>query len=227
MQMMPCVGCSNVLSVIPANRNFSQVSSKCFRFRGLLQRSMEAHRRAVELDPAMITSVAHAMFLTGEYASAIETYIGRAAYYLHAAAWAALGHRKRAITPLRERLSRMALSTLMTALMSSLLALLEGRADEAVRLMGTADTTREPEILMYFARHYSRLELANFAVRALKQAAQSGFVCSPHTLNSDAWLSPLRKHPEFGSLLNTAEIMVEEARSNFEAYAASLKCWPS
>jgi hypothetical protein len=57
-----------------------------FRFRGLLQQSMEAHRRAAELDPAIITSLAHTLFLAGEYASAIETYSGRAAYYLNAAA---------------------------------------------------------------------------------------------------------------------------------------------
>ena len=196
-----------------------------FRFRGLLQQSVEAHRRAAELDPAIITSVAHTLFLAGEYASAIESYGGRAAYYLDAAAWAALGDRKRAIALLRERLGRMSLSKLMTALMSSLLALLEGKADEAVRLMEATDTTREPEILVYFARHYARLKLADSAVGALKRAAQSGFVCAPNTLTSDAWLSALRKHPQFGSLLNTAETLVEEARSSFEAYTASPKAW--
>lgn len=196
------------------------------RFRGLLQQSIAAHRRAAELDPAIITSVAHTLFLAGEYASAIETYSGRAAYYLDAAAWAALGNRKRAMALLRERLGRMSLSRLMTALMSSLLALLEGRGDEAVRLMEAADTTREPEILVYFARHYSRLKLADSALNALKQAAQSGFVCAPQTLNSDVWLSALRKHPEFNVLLSTAEALVEEARSSFEAYTASPKSWP-
>jgi DNA-binding winged helix-turn-helix (wHTH) protein len=185
-----------------------------FRFRGLLQQSMEAHRRAAELDPAIITSVAHTLFLAGEYASAIETYSGRAAYYLDAGAWAALGDRKRAIALLRERLGRMSLSRLMTALMSSLLALLEGRTDEAVRLMETVDTTREPEILVYLARHYSRLKLPDSAVRALKQAAQSGFVCAPHTLITDPWLSAVRKHPEFSSLLSAAETLVEQARSS-------------
>jgi DNA-binding winged helix-turn-helix (wHTH) protein len=189
-----------------------------FRFRGLLDQSIEAHRRAVELDPAIITSVAHTLFLAGEYASAIETYSGRAAYYLDAAAWAALGNRKRAITLLRERLGRMSLSKLMIALMSSLLALLEGKADEAVHLMETADTTREPEILVYFARHYARLRLADSAVKALKRAAQSGFVCAPNTLNSDAWLNALRKHPEYGSLMRSAETLVEEARSTFAAH---------
>jgi hypothetical protein len=46
-------------------------------------------------------------------------------------------------------------SGLMNALMSSLLALLEGRAEEAVRVMEAADTTRDPKILLYFARHFS------------------------------------------------------------------------
>jgi DNA-binding winged helix-turn-helix (wHTH) protein len=196
-----------------------------FRFRGLLQQSVEAHRRAAELDPAIITSVAHTLFLAGEYASTIETYSGRAAYYLDAAAWAALGDRKRAIALLRERLGRMSLSQLMTALMSSLLAVLEGRPDEAVRLMETTDTTHEPEILVYFARHYARLKLVDSAVRTLKVAAQSGFVCAPNTLISDAWLSALRKHSEFGSLLSTAETLIQEARSSFEAYTASPKRW--
>ena len=187
-----------------------------FRFRGLLQESIEAHRRATQFDPAVHTSVAHTHFLAGDYPSAIETYNGRVAYYLDAAAWAALGDRKRAIAILRERLSRMSLSTLMTALMSSLLALLEGKAHEAVRLMETADTTREPEILVYFARHYARLKQVDSAISALKRAAESGFVCAPDTLISDAWLSALRKHPEFASLLGTAETLVREARSSFE-----------
>jgi DNA-binding winged helix-turn-helix (wHTH) protein len=198
-----------------------------FRFRGMLLQSVEAHRRAVKLDPAVVTSVAHTLFLAGEYASAIETYSGRAAYYLDAAAWAALGNRKQAIALLRERLGRMSLSKLLIALMSSLLAVLEGRSDEAVRLMEAADTTREPEILVYFARHYARLKLADQAIAALKLAAQSGFVCAPNTLKSDAWLSALRKHPKFGSLLLTEEALLEGAQSTFEAYTASPKSWLS
>ena len=189
------------------------------RFQGLLQRSLEAHRRARELDPAIITSVAHTLFLAGEYASAIEAYSGRAAYYLDAAAWAALGDRSRAITLLRERLDKMTLSKLMTLLMSSLLAVLEDRAEDAVRLMEAADTTREPEVKIYFARHYAEIGLVNSALSALDQAAQSGFVCAPITLISDAWLSPLGQHPEFKSLLHRFETLVDEANSRFEQYS--------
>jgi tetratricopeptide (TPR) repeat protein len=195
------------------------------RFRGLLQQSVEAHRRASELDPTVVTSVAHTFFLAGEYQSAIENYGGRAAYYLDAAAWAAMGDQKRAIALLRERLQGMPLSKLMNALMSSLLALLEGRDDEAVQVMREADTSREPEILIYFARHYAQMKLTDWAIKMLRQASQSGFVYAPETLNADAWLSSLREHSEYCSLVDTAECLVEEARSSFAAYAAKPKIW--
>lgn len=190
------------------------------RFRGLLHQSLEAHKLAKELDPAMVTSVAHTLFLTGEYASAIEAYSGRAAYYLDAAAWAALGDLSRAIALLRERLDRMYLSKLMTALMSSLLAVLEGRAEDAVRLMEAADTTRDPEFKVYFARHYAQIGLVDSAIHDLEQAAQLGFVCAPTTLTSDVWLSPLGKHAKFGVLLTKLETLVVEAKATFERFPA-------
>lgn len=193
-----------------------------FRFRGLLAESLEAHRQAATLDPAIVTSVAHTLFLAGEYGSAIESYGGRAAYYLDAAAWAALGERERAITLLRERLERMSLSRLMTALMRSLLALLEGRDQDAVALMQAADATLEPEILVYFARHYAEMRLVDAAIAALHQAVQSGFVCAPETLASDAWLEPVRAHREFESLIRAAEGKISVARSGLATYAAAV-----
>jgi DNA-binding winged helix-turn-helix (wHTH) protein len=193
-----------------------------FRFRGLLHESMQAHRHATKLDPAIVTSVAHTLFLRGEYAAAIEAYSGRAAYYLDAASWAALGNRKRATSLLRERLSRMSLSTLMNALMSSLLAVMEGKQDDAVQLMESANANREPEVLVYFARHYSRMKLAAPAIRALKTAADSGFVCAPDTLNSDPWLNAVRKHREFAAILCNAEGLVQDARSSMESRSGVL-----
>jgi hypothetical protein len=82
-----------------------------------------------------------------------------------------------------ERLNRMSLSRLMAGLMSSLLFLLEGRVDEAVRQMEATDTTREPEILVYFARHYSQMGLVDPAIDALRRAARSGFVAPRIPLN--------------------------------------------
>jgi tetratricopeptide (TPR) repeat protein len=183
-----------------------------YRFRGLLAESMDAHRRAVELDPSIVTSVAHSLFFAGQFSAAIESYTGRAAYYLDAASWAALGETQRAAALLSERLARMSLSHLMTALMSSLMALLHGKCAEAIEQMKSADATRDPEILVYFARHYSRMGLPDSALDALRRAAQAGFVCAPMTLTSDPWLEALRSHAEFRSLLNQAESAVERAR---------------
>jgi DNA-binding winged helix-turn-helix (wHTH) protein len=195
------------------------------RFRGLLQESVTAHRRAVELDPAVTTSVAHTFFLAGQYKTAIEAYSGRSGYYLDAAAWAALDDRKQAVALLRERLSNTSFSKLITALMASLLAILEGKRDEAESIMDEADTSREPEILFYFARHYGYLGLLDSSIKALERAARSGFICAPDTLKSDPWLLPLRKHREFGTLLSNTDAVVGKTRSSFREYAASSKCF--
>jgi len=187
----------------------------------MLQQSIEAHKRAIEMDPAVATSIAHTLFLTGQYKTAIAIYGGRAGYYLDAAAWAALGDERRAIDLLRERLDRMSLSNLMTALMASLLAVLEGSTAEAVKLMEAADTTHEPEILLYFARHCSKMGKGDLAIRALKKAAKMGFVCSPQTFNLDGWLRPLREHPKFSSLLRDSETRIREAQGSFESFKGS------
>lgn len=189
------------------------------RFCGLLQESIEANSRAMDLDPAVVTSVPHTLFLMGDYAATIETYSGRAGYYLDTAAWAALGDEARANVLLRERLQRMSLSQLMTGLMGSLLDLLEGRIDEAVSRMEGTDTAREPEVLVYFARHCSRMGLGDLAVQALNRAAQSGFVCAPRTLTADPWLEAVRQHPEFAAVLATSESLIEQARAAWEIYA--------
>ncbi|MGA8110852.1 MAG: winged helix-turn-helix domain-containing protein [Acidobacteriaceae bacterium] len=187
------------------------------RFQGLLDESIEAHQRAVDLDPATLTSVAHTFFFKGDFASAIEAYSGRAAWYLDAAAWAALGHRDRAVRVLRQRLRKSSLSTVMTALMTSLLAILEDRTQHAVRAMESAEVTRDPEIVAYFARHYSFLGLHAAAAAALDRAAREGFICAPETLRGDPWLAALRKSPHFKSLLHQSEAHLKAARSRVTA----------
>jgi DNA-binding winged helix-turn-helix (wHTH) protein len=197
------------------------------RFRGLLRESIQAHQRAVELDPDIDTSVAHTYFLAGDYASAIESYKGRGAYYLDAAAWAMLGEKKRAIVLLRERLRTMNLSSLMHALLGSLLAILQSKSDRAVHLMEAADTTREPEILVYFARHYAQLGLAASAARSLRQAAQAGFICPPEMLHADPWLASFRKYRGFSAFLSESQSLVREAESTFAANLPKSANWPT
>ena len=183
------------------------------RFCGLLRESIAAHERAIDLDPTVMTSVPHTLFLDGAYPAAIETYSGRPGYYLDAAAWAALGDKGRATTLLRDRLARMSLSELMSGLMGSLLAALDDRFDDAFNCMEAMKIPHEPEVLVYLARHYSFIKAADSAIKALKRAAQSGFVCPPATLQSDPWLGAVRAHPEFGSVLGESENLAGQAHA--------------
>ena len=187
-----------------------------FRFCGLLQESIAAHKRAASLDPTVATSVPHTLFLAGDYASTIETYSGRASYYLDAAAWAARGDKVHAAMLLRERLARMSVSELMKGLMGSLLALLEERFVDAFHCMEAMRIPHEPEALVYLARHYSYMGSPDLAINALKRATQSGFVCAPDTLRSDEWLSAARTHAGFESVLNEAESLMDQAHSTLQ-----------
>ncbi len=87
-------------------------------------------------------------------------------------------------------------------------------------LLDSANQELSPvtEILLYFARHYARLKKSGLAITALKQAAQSGFVCAPQTLTSDPWFSTLQKHPQFNALRDSMQTLINEAQSNFNRY---------
>ena len=70
----------------------------------------------------MSPSIPHTLFLAGDYVSCIDKW--RTGYYLDAAAWTALGDEQTASTLLRDRLARMSVSSIGTALLGSLLDLI-------------------------------------------------------------------------------------------------------
>ena len=185
------------------------------RFCGLLDESVAAHDRARALDPTIATSVSHTHFLRGEYQATIETYGVGKGYYLDAAAWAALGDSGRAVALLRQRLTGSQLSPLMYALMESLLAVLEGRKQDAMEVMTRTVIVREPEVLFYFARHFSILGNAKEAIHMLRQALKAGFTAS-RTIRSETAFSAVRKHPEFEVLLGEARSVEDSARRGLE-----------
>jgi DNA-binding winged helix-turn-helix (wHTH) protein len=166
-----------------------------FRFCGLLKESIAAHERAIALDPTISTSVAHTYFLQGEYERVFETYVGKR-YYLDAAAWAAMGDTDHAITVLRERLPQPELSPLMFGLMASLLAVLEGKSEEAIAIMERTEVLHEPELLFYFARHLAMLNVAPAAVAMLRRSRQAGF-SSSRALEQDDAFAGVRNQPGF------------------------------
>jgi DNA-binding winged helix-turn-helix (wHTH) protein len=173
---------------------------------GLLEDSVAAHERAVALDPTVKTGVAHTHFLRGEFARVFETYNVGAGYYLDAAAWAALGAADRAAGLLRTRLSQLQPGPSMSSLMGSLLAVLEGKRDDAIALMENEDILWEPEGLFYLARHCGMLNAAGPAVRLVRRARLGGF-WSAHSLERDPVFDGIRAELEFRFELREAQTL--------------------
>jgi DNA-binding winged helix-turn-helix (wHTH) protein len=180
------------------------------RFCGLLDESVDAHERAVALDPTIVTSVPHTHFLRCDYPATLDTY-GPTRYYLDAAAWAALGDTRRAATMLRERLAATQLSGLMGGVMGSLLALLEERRDEALAMMRSLVIDKEPEVLFYLARHSAMVGAVEDSIRLVQQARETGLVSS-YTLEHDVVFASMRDDPEFRREVARAKAIEGEAR---------------
>jgi DNA-binding winged helix-turn-helix (wHTH) protein len=181
---------------------------------GLLDESIAAHQRAVALDPAIGTSVAHTHFLKGEFAQVFETYNAHAGYYLDAASWAGLGAHDRATELLRTRLSRFQPGPSMSSLMVSLLAALEGRSEDAIALMQSEQIIQEPEGLFYLARHCAMLNTPALAIQLIRRARLGGF-WSPFTLEHDAVFAAIRNHPEFAHEREESRRLERESSETF------------
>lgn len=82
------------------------------------------------------------------------------------------------------------LIALLTALLAPLLAVLERRNGEAVRIMQETDTTREPETVEYFARHYAKMRYVDSAINLLNNAC--ALDSSVHPRRSNAMSGYLR-----------------------------------
>jgi DNA-binding winged helix-turn-helix (wHTH) protein len=185
-----------------------------FRCCGLLDASIMAHERAVRLDPAIKTSVAHTHFLRGEYSRVFETYTG-ALFYLDAAAWAALGAVDRARDMLRQRLVEPP-GLVMATLMGSLLAVLDRKSGEAIELVEAAKIEREPEALFYLARHCAMAEAADLALQLVERARTGGF-WSSRALSCDPAFAGVRSLPRFADELREARQLEAQAEESFHS----------
>jgi DNA-binding winged helix-turn-helix (wHTH) protein/tetratricopeptide (TPR) repeat protein len=180
---------------------------------GLLEYSVAAHQRAKQLDPTIRTSVAHSFFLLGDYPGVFASYLSHG-YYLDAASWAALGQTDRALSMLRSRLEQPGLGEFMSAMMMSLVAALEGRAEDTVVLAQKAARAPDPEGVFYFARHAGICGDGTGALALIRQARESGFWCS-YALGHDVAFSTIRHCPGFTAELATARALENTAAREF------------
>jgi hypothetical protein len=75
--------------------------------------------------------------------------------------------------------------------------------------MEATEVARNPEILVYFVRHNSRMGLAG----AVRRATETGFACAPRDIELRCLARNKPKASGFGSLIEDATRRVEAARN--------------
>ena len=184
------------------------------RYCGLLEASVAAHQRALELDPRIRTSVPHTWCMQADHSRLATVKIDEFPYIVPLAL-AELGRKDEALPPLRELEQK--IKTRIRDFIVAVRALLENdRAESlaAVRRILASDF-RDPEGLFYLSRHLARLNETAPALEILERVVAGGFFCFP-VMAKDPWLDSLRKKPAFSKLLRQAETQHQAAAATFK-----------
>ena len=182
------------------------------RYCGLLDASLAAHNRAIQLDPRARTSVAFTHFALGDYERALFWY-GTAAYYLDALILACMGRQQEASALMWTRKAKM---VSMPGAMGSLDAFLRGDLEAGTAILRAELNAPiiDPETRFYLARQAAKFGEIDLANSLLAQSVEAGYF-STVTLQRDPWLTPLHATPEFAKIFELAEAREKKARTAF------------
>ena len=184
--------------------------AKALRYTGLLQESLAEFDRVSELDPHMITSVAHTWFMMGDYERAYAA-VQRDIFYMGPLALAMLGREQEAARQLHETL-RGDPDPQYRAYHVALLGTIE--KDPSAAMPGIEKIVahnRDPEAWFYQARSLARLGEREKALALLERVSRSFFPV--YAFEHDPWLEPLRDSPRFAEILRGAKQRHEQARA--------------
>ena len=183
------------------------------RYCGLLEASIAAHAKAVELEPKLRTSVPHTWFLQADHVRVAALPIAEFPYIV-ALSLAELGREEEAGQALRELEPN--IPTRVRDLAIAARTTLEGARSESVAALQRIASSefRDPEARYYVARHLAHLGETEPALEMLGRVVAGGFFCYP-TLARDPWLDSLRRKSAFTGLLQQAEALHHEAAAAF------------
>jgi tetratricopeptide (TPR) repeat protein len=184
------------------------------RYCGLLDASVAAHARALDLEPKIRTSVGHTWFLQGDHARVATLKIADYPYIV-AISLAELGRSKEVLPVLLELEPR--LPARLRDFVVAARTLLESHPADSIAAIRriVASDFRDPEGLFYLSRHLARLDERDAALDLLERVVASRYFCFP-AMACDPWLDSLSKKPAFTKLLRRAETLHQEARAAFE-----------
>lgn len=182
------------------------------RYCGLLDASVAAHLRAIDLEPKLRTSVPHTWFLQADHARVVTAKASEFPYIVPLS-MAEVGRRGEALAVVRELEQK--IPTRVRDLVTGARTLLEDKPAESIAAIRrfVADF-RDPEALFYASRHLAHLGEVTVATDLLERAVNGGFLCFP-TFAADHWLDRLRKTPRFAAVLRKAETQHLEAKEAF------------
>jgi tetratricopeptide (TPR) repeat protein len=184
------------------------------RYCGQLEASLAAHRRAMELDSKMPTSVAHTYFALADYEQALYWYgTNRPGLYMDAVALATMGRDQEASALLWGR--RDVFHTFPTE-MNALDAYLLNDPTRAVAVLeaGKDLKNHDPEGLFYLARQAAKIRALELGNDLLEQSVAAGY-WSPISMMRDPWLESLRDTAAFRRTYEVAARREARSRSAF------------
>jgi DNA-binding winged helix-turn-helix (wHTH) protein/tetratricopeptide (TPR) repeat protein len=175
------------------------------RYAGLLEASIAAHRRAVELDPLIATSVVQSHWMNRDIPLALAESAKLSGGSLRAMVLALAGRDAEAIAYLKEQEAKLPYQR-MRQLSLALRALLEG--DRAASLAAIdhllLTTPADPEARYFFARYLAKLGEIDRGNDVLAAAVFGGFIAS-RVMAWDPWLDNLRATASFQSVKAQAD----------------------
>ena len=182
------------------------------RYCGLLEASVAAHARALQLEPKLRTSVAHTWFLQADHAR-VATAKATEFPYIVPLSLAEIGRRAEALDTARDVEQK--IPTRVRDLVTGARMLIEDKPAESVAAVSRFVLDfRDPEALFYSSRHLAHLGELTLATDLLERAIDGGFFCFPAFVK-DPWLNPLRQSSRFSALLARAETQHREALDAF------------
>jgi TolB-like protein len=184
------------------------------RYCGLFDASVAAHKRAIELDPRIRTSVPHTWFLQADHIRLAAIRIEEFPYIVPLAL-AELGRKEEALPLLRELEEKT--KTRIRDFIIAARAFLENGVGESIAAVNRiiASDFQDPEGLFYLSRHLARLNEVGPALQLFERVVAGGYFCYP-AMAKDPWLDSLRKKPPFTKLLRQAETQHRDAAAVFK-----------